>query len=193
MKLLRKKKCRHCGSLYRPDPRNYKKQKYCSKPECRKASKAESQRKWVQKNPDYFRGAQNVFRVQQWRKKHPGYSKRRQNKSSLQENSETLQDFLIDKDEEKQSLKAHLATSALQDLLMAQPAVLIGLIAHLTGSALQEDIAASMAGMLKLGNDVLNSSNFNQGGSYDTETAHLSGESSPGTETIQLGRSPSGS
>ena len=44
-------------------------------------------------------------------------------------------------------------------------------------SALQEDIAASMAGMLKLGNDVLNSSNFNQGGSYDTETAHLTGES----------------
>ena len=48
MKLLRKKRCRHCGSLYRPDSRNHKKQRYCSKPGCRKASKAESQRKWVQ-------------------------------------------------------------------------------------------------------------------------------------------------
>ena len=193
MKLLRKKKCRHCGNLYRPDPRNCKKQKYCSKPECRKASKAESQRKWVQKNPDYFRGEQNVFRVRQWRKKHPGYSKRRQNKSSLQETPEALQDVLIEKDVEKQALKARLATSALQDLLMAQPVVLIGLISHLTGYALQDDIAASIAGMLKLGKDILNSSNFNQGGSYDTKTSHLSGESPPGSETIQLGRSPSGS
>ena len=192
MKLLKKKRCRHCGSLYRPDSRNHKKQRYCSKPDCRKASKAESQRKWVQENPDYFRSSQNVFRVQQWRKKHPGYS-RKPDKFKLQENSDTLQDLLIGKDEEKQTLKPHLATSALQDLLLAQPAVLIGLIAHLTGYALQDDIATSVASMLKLGKDILNSSSFNQGGSYDAKTSHLSGESPPGSKTIQLGRSPIGS
>ncbi|MEA3348117.1 MAG: hypothetical protein U9Q39_03550, partial [Pseudomonadota bacterium] len=132
---------------------------------------------------------ENVFRVQLWRKEHPGYSKRRQNQSELQENSDALQDLLIEKDKEKQCLEPHLASSALQDLLLAQPAVLIGLIAHLTGYALQDDIASSVACMLKLGKDILNSSSFNQGGSYDTKTSHLSGESPPGSKTIQLGRS----
>ena len=75
-------------------------------------------------------------------------------------------------------------TSALQDLLLAQPTVLIGLIAHLTGCTLQDDIASSVVCMLKLGNDILNSSSFNQGGSYDPKTSHLSGKSPPGTETI---------
>ncbi|MCK5681143.1 hypothetical protein KAI46_10085 [bacterium] len=193
MKLLRKKKCRHCGSLYRPDSRNHKKQRYCSRPECRKVSKAESQRKWGQKNPDYFRSPQNVFRVQQWRKNHPDYSKTRQDKSTLQENSHALQDLLIEKDEEKQGVEARLVSPALQDLLLAQPAVLIGLIAHLTGHALQEDIASSVSCMLKLGKDILNSSSFNQGGSYDPKTTHLPEESPPGSKTIQLGRSPFGS
>ena len=193
MKLLRKKKCRHCGSLYRPDCRNHKKQRYCFKPDCRKASKAESQQKWLRKNPDCYRNPENVFRVQQWRKNHPDYSKTRQNKFALQENSDTLQDLLIVKDEEKQAFKPHLEAFALQDLLLAQPTVLIGLIAHLTGYALQEDIASSVSCMLKLGNDILNSSSFNQGGSYDPKTSHLSRESPPGSKTIQLGRSPSGS
>ena len=107
MKLLRKKRCCHCGSLYRPDCRNHTKQRYCSKPDCRKASKAESQQKWVRKNPDYFCSTQNVFRVQQWRKKHPGYS-RKPDKLDLQKNSDALQDLLIGKGEEKQGFEAHL-------------------------------------------------------------------------------------
>lgn len=193
MKLSRKKKCRHCGILFRPDSRNHKKQRYCSKSACRKASKAESQQKWVQENPDYFRSSQNVFRVQQWRKKHPGYSKRKQDMFALQKSTDALQDLLTVKDEEKQHLKGCLVTSTLQDLLLAQPTVLIGLIAHLTGYALQDDIASSVACMLKLGKDILNSSSFNQGGSYDAKTSHLSGESPPSSKTIQLGRSPSGS
>jgi len=180
MKQLRKKKCRHCGSLFRPDSRNHKKQRYCSKPDCRKASKAESQRKWVRKNPKYFRSPENVIRVQQWRKNNPGYSRKKQN---------ALQDLLIGKDKEKQGLKPHLATSALQDLLTSQPAVFIGLIAHLTGCALQDDIASSIARMVKLGKDILNSSNFTKGGSYDSKTSYLSGKSSLHPGTIQLDRS----
>ena len=189
MKLLKRKKCRHCGGLYRPDCRNHTKQRYCSKPDCRKASKAESQQKWVRKNPDYFQGSHNVVRVQQWRKKHPGYS-RKPDKLKLQKSSAALQDLLIEKNEEKQDVEAHLPTSALQDILMTQPVVLIGLIAHLTGHALQDDIAVSVDRMIKLGKDILNSSSFSQGGRYDAKTAHLSGESPPGSKTIQLGRSP---
>jgi hypothetical protein len=40
-----------------PDARNATPQRYCSKPACRKQSKPDSQRRWLQKpeNHDYFR------------------------------------------------------------------------------------------------------------------------------------------
>ena len=87
-----KKKCCHCRKLYIPDPRNRSRQKYCDKPECRKASKAASQKKWLSKpeNQNYFQGPDNVERVQEWRKRNPGYWK---SKSTKQLNA--LQDPLI--------------------------------------------------------------------------------------------------
>ena len=44
-------------------------------PECRKASKTASQKRWLQKpeNQDYFCGPENVKRVQLWREDNPGY------------------------------------------------------------------------------------------------------------------------
>ena len=91
MKQHRRRKCRHCLDLFDPEPRNLRHQRYCSKPACRKASKADSQRRWLGKaqNRDYFRGAANVARVQAWRTAHPGYWKRPrvQNEMALQEDS----------------------------------------------------------------------------------------------------------
>lgn len=57
MESFQRKKCCHCKELFRPDPRNAKRQEYCRKPECRKASKVASQRRWLSKpeNRDYFR------------------------------------------------------------------------------------------------------------------------------------------
>ena len=62
MGLLKKKKCRHCNKLFYPDPRNEKRQKYCSESACQKASKKASQRRWLQKpeNQNYFKGPDNV-------------------------------------------------------------------------------------------------------------------------------------
>ena len=73
----RQRKCRHCGQLYEPDPRNGRRQRYCSQPACRQASKAASQARWraSPKGRDYFRGSANVLRVQAWRKAHPGLSR----------------------------------------------------------------------------------------------------------------------
>ena len=70
--------CLHCKELFVPNRRNWWHQKFCTKPECRQASKAESQRHWLSKpeNRDYFRGSANVERVRQWRAKNPGYWKR---------------------------------------------------------------------------------------------------------------------
>jgi hypothetical protein len=67
---IKRRKCCNCNELFIPDPRNAKRQRYC-----RKASKAASQRRWLQKpeNQDYFSGPQNVKRVQLWREANPRY------------------------------------------------------------------------------------------------------------------------
>jgi len=71
----RKHQCRHCKVFFDPDPRSAGRQRDCSKPECRKASKKASQLKWRDKpaNRDYFKGPDHVQRVPQWRQAHPGW------------------------------------------------------------------------------------------------------------------------
>ena len=75
---LSKRKCQHCQTFFDPDPRSARRQRYCSQPACRHASKATSQRRWLHKpaNRDYFTGPTQVERVRQWRKAHPGYWRR---------------------------------------------------------------------------------------------------------------------
>lgn len=163
---IKRKKCRHCKSLFVPDPRNRNRQKYCHLPACRKASKAASQRKWLEKpdNRDYFQGPENVKRVQRWRKNTPGYWKR---KSPTK--SEPLQDLLNRQHADKTVNNFEFADYALQDLLNIQPSVIIGIIAQLTGYALQDDIAMAVRRMQQFGNDILNL----QGGRHGNQTAHL--------------------
>lgn len=149
MKRAIRRKCRCCQERFVPDPRNRRHQRYCSKPACRGASHAASQRRWLVKpeNRDYFRGAENVARVQAWRRTHPGYA-RRPGKTVRP----PLQDVLRTQDVDSSSSSVSLA---LQEIISAQPLVLIGLIAHLTDSALQDDIAATSRRLLQLGQDIL--------------------------------------
>ncbi|MCX5887432.1 MAG: hypothetical protein NT096_16210 [Proteobacteria bacterium] len=67
------KRCVYCGRFYRPDPRARKTQKSCNDAKCRAKRKRESQRKWVEANPDYFKG--RYVNVKEWRKKHPDYQR----------------------------------------------------------------------------------------------------------------------
>ncbi len=129
VKSTRERKCRSCRAFFSPDPRNVRHQEFCSQPECRKASKAISQRRWLSKpeNKDYFKGPGHVKRVQKWRKANPGYWRRKKS-----------------------------CNGVLQDFLNSQHIVFIGLIAHLTGSALQDDIAMTASRLRQLGNDILN-------------------------------------
>ena len=64
--------CLHCRKFFVPNYRNRGRQKYCSSPACRRASKQLSQRRWLSQpgNQDYFSGPENVKRVQQWRAEH---------------------------------------------------------------------------------------------------------------------------
>ena len=149
-------KCLHCHDFFKPNPRSKGRQKYCSLPDCRKASKTASQKKWLNKpeNQDYFRGPDQVRRVQQWRANNPGYH---QKPNSRRGGRESLQEPLIvqytDCKEENDSCNAH----PLQELLSSQPSVLIGLIAHLTGSTLQDEIVQTGIRLRELGDDFLSS------------------------------------
>jgi len=67
------KRCVYCGRYYKPDPRARKIQKSCQDAKCRAKRKRESQKRWVEANPDYFKG--RYSEVKEWRKKYPDYQR----------------------------------------------------------------------------------------------------------------------
>jgi hypothetical protein len=172
------RKCANCLVFFVPNQRNAWHQKYCTKPQCRKASQAASWKEWFAKeeNRDHFRGPVNVLRVQEWRKKHPGYWQRKTPKENdalpnllieiqsvnqlvVDHVPESLENHLIDKTQKSQAVKPYSEVAggnALQNFLIPQHAVLVGLIAHLTGSALQNVVVPTIRRMEELGRDILN-------------------------------------
>ena len=98
----RRRKCLNCRRLFRLDPRIVRHQRYCSKPACRKASKAASQTRWLAKsqNRNYFQGQVHVARVTAWRAANPGYARR--GRRALQDDSSAQ---LVDQIEETGSLR----------------------------------------------------------------------------------------
>lgn len=175
---IKRFKCTNCHQRFRPDPRNAWHQHYCGASECRAASKAASQRRWLGKpeNRDYFCGPEHVERVRAWRQAHPGYGRRTTTAtpspaaptSAASAGPATaapagtpLQDVVATQiadaqgESGQQAAPETAAPRALQDLLQQQPVVLIGLLAHLSASTLQEDIALAGQRLLQLGHDVL--------------------------------------
>jgi hypothetical protein len=145
-------KCLHCRELHFCDWRNRGRQHYCAKPECRKASKAASQKGWLAKeeNKNYFLGSDNVERVRRWRADHPGYWRKKKpaQQDALQEICK--KQSVVDEKDMPQKV-----APALQDICSVQPALIVGLISVLTGHALQEDIAASARIFQSRGEDIL--------------------------------------
>ena len=171
-----RRKCRHCGQLFRPDPRNVRHQRYCSAPACRRASKAASQRRWLAKaaNRDYFRGPEHSARVRAWRAAHPGYARKRSSRRrALQEHSPAQP---VDIHEQSEVFSA----PPLQDASRAQALVLTGLIAHLTGAALQEDIALTSLRLQQLALDIA------AGDPDGRETIALPATQAPHPQAVQL-------
>ena len=158
---IRKRKCRNCGEFFLPDYRNVNRQKYCQKDECKKVSKAASQKRSLAKpeNRDYFKGEENVRRVQSWREEHPGYAKRKPPGSP-----KALQDPCLSNTEQNQDDRSTLIDRALQDFCSPKGLLLLGLIATLTDCTLQDDIAAAALKMKQLGQDILNPPHLFQGG-----------------------------
>jgi len=212
----RRRTCLNCAENFTPDPRNARRQRYCSQPPCQAASKRASQAKWLAKeeNRHYHRGPTAVARVQAWRQAHPGYSRRKPPAPAAAVTppaeapplpltspvpdpvAATLvspvpcnaADALRQPPlrERSETALQDVLGPPLQDVLTAQPAVLIGLIAHLWDSALQEDIAAALTRLVQLGRDIC-------GGGHDHSQADLEpGPTAPGTRALQLARSSPG-
>ena len=152
MKCSARRKCQHCSEFYLPDRRNLHHQRYCAKSACRTQSKAESQRRWLEKadNQNYFSGSQNSQRVKEWRKSHPGYWRKKKSASE-----EPLQDLCTTQPAQNEGVIKTELSDALQEVLLMQPAVMVGLISMMTGSALQEDIAMTTRALLSKGRDIL--------------------------------------
>lgn len=68
-----KKQCEFCGRFFTTDPRVSARQRSCASGGCKARRKAQSQKEWVRKNPDYFKGRYDEVLV--WRKTHPDYQR----------------------------------------------------------------------------------------------------------------------
>jgi hypothetical protein len=131
--------------------------------------KSARQRRWLSKseNKDYFRGSEHVQRVREWRAKHPEYWKRKKIKGgiALQDalptqtpnitpDYSTLQDALPSQAPDNRSV--------LKEALSNQFVVLIGLNGNLYGTTLQDDIDKATSNLLRLGNDILRTTEARQ-------------------------------
>jgi hypothetical protein len=188
--------------LFAPNLRNWWHQKYCTQPACRKASKTESQRRWLSQpeNRDVFRGSANVERVRQWRAKNPGYWKRpAKPRGTLQELVPAPAPTQIPENKEvapKISFPP-LPTAAppLQDFVTSQDPLVLGLISHLIDSPLQEVVEQAARRLLQKGHELLNMKFGMQmkGNTYaDKETSALPGAVAKSSGAVQLGGSAAG-
>ena len=207
-------KCLHCNEIHEYVPRSAGRQCYCPEPDCRRASKAESQRRWLSRpeNENYFCGAAHGERVRQWSKAHPGYWRKKipapgeisAPGGALQEISkeipeempepsipEVVHKEMIEKSEPPGPPHTLQEISLLQFVL--QPALLVGLIAVLTGAALQEDIAQSARSLLDRGEDILRMEPRSPPiPPHENQTHSVPGTTAARAAPVQLDRSASG-
>jgi hypothetical protein len=154
MKGPARRKCLCCKDFYRPDQRNLRHQRYCSKAACRKESKAQSQFRWLQRpeNQNYFRGPENSRRVKEWRKRNPGYWRKKKTLVQV-----PLQEVCHEQVAPNEEVISEKTSDALQEVFLMQPAVVVGLISMMTGNSLQEDIVATARVLIRKGQDILES------------------------------------
>jgi hypothetical protein len=174
--------------LFFPSRCNRGRQRFCVKEDCRKASKAASQRQWSQQpqNADYFRGAAHVERVRQWRAQNPGCARRKKREAPLQdfappqapaaEPLATMRSLLPSdffQKEPEDLAPSGAPAAALQDFALIQDPLFVGLISMLAGAPLQESLAPLTRRLGEQGRRVL-AQNPNVLGSRECRTAaHL--------------------
>jgi len=69
---MNQKRCRHCHTIFLPNPR-IKNQQYCNRPECQRVRKTLWQKVKMHQDPDYLANHRDAQR--NWLKRTPGYWK----------------------------------------------------------------------------------------------------------------------
>ncbi len=151
MKTNPRRFCPYCKRWFVPNPRCRDRQKACSDPACKKARKADAQKRWLAKpeNKDWWRGSENVQRVREWREKTPQYWKR-----SAAKMKGTLQDDCPAQAAMPEHDKA-TPPGPLQDDWLPEDPLLVGIISNLARSTLQDDIVAMCRLLVRVGNESL--------------------------------------
>jgi len=141
----RQRNCRHCNGLFRPHSAVGNRQNYCSTSACQKARKAQNNRSYTARNPNYHSGPLAVTRTQTWRVENPGYWRRLKKSQNISDlSSAALQAEPHVKPTDDQLVTLHYRLSALQVELLAQQSVFQGFAAHLTGCALQAELSSML-------------------------------------------------
>lgn len=145
-------KCLNCNELFLPDYRSAQRQRFCLKPDCRKARKRELQRAWLAKpeNQNYFCDATNAERARDWQKEHPGYWK-----NTARYRRRTLKDDCSDQAPAVEEVEPNSSSRTLKDLCSMHLPLFVGLISMFVGSTLPDDIAASTRRLVIKGHDIL--------------------------------------
>lgn len=185
-----RRKCLHCKELFIPDYRTGPRQRYCPKPDCRKARKRESQRAWLAKpeHQNYFRDDQNAQRARSWQKEHPGYWK-----NTARYRRRTLQDGCSAQAPAAQELAPNSPSRSLQDLCSMPVPLFVGLISMFVGSTLPDDIVTSTRRLLNKGHDILGMvPAMNREKLLYEKTCPQSGATPESPAPVQLDRSPAG-
>jgi hypothetical protein len=148
----RRRRCLCCKALFVPQPQSRYHQRFCSQVACQKASKARSPRRWLARsgNRDYWRGPEQVARVQAWRQTHRQYWKRPRRQARR-----TLQEVCPSQPVVSQGIQSNLITPPLQEDSFTQHPLVVGLISMLTASTLQEDIASTHRRLVARGQEIL--------------------------------------
>jgi len=131
--------CIHCNEPFFPELRNRTRQQFCYKPQCRKARKARSHKLWLVKNPDHYKGAANVLRVQRWREAHPGYWRRAKPKAKAEELPAVPPEAPPNNDQPQSVPALQDGVLPLQDSIRRNP-LIVGLVAHVFGCTLQDSV-----------------------------------------------------
>lgn len=154
---IKKKKCDHCNNFFVPDKYNYHVQSYCSKSECRHASRIASRRNYRRKDTNRTpeKRKKESKRIKKWQKTHPDYKNRQKNAKKKSEEP-VLRDIaptenLILRDI-AQLQKAVSLIPILQNKITYYQCVTAGLASSLSGECLRDIIGGQLDRYYDIGN-----------------------------------------
>ena len=143
-----KRACAVCDKSFIPNKFASARQTVCTAPGCHRSAKKTRQADWQARNPEYFRGPENVERVRQWRQQNPDWRKKQHTARAARQAKSSSR--------AKSCNTAGADPKRLQDLAPdAQTALLVGLAAVISGSVLQDEVHGTILECLRRGGELL--------------------------------------